>query len=154
MKNKLSEVGYAEDLIRSYVQFGCAEIHAMGLFYKSQAELENGIIDVTDGNILNAQLERCEQYKQDIENYATIRRRVMRKLMEMFDGNKDMWCQVKHLGIGAMCLFEAYEGSDNDIELLVMAYDANKEFVSAMTRFLGMEMTDCAACLSDMLKGE
>lgn len=153
MKNKMSEVGYAEDLIRSYVQFGCAEIHAMGLYYKTTAEMENGLIDVSDSEVLNAHLEKCEQYKEDIEKYASLRRRVMRKLFNIFDGNKDMWCQVKHLGIGAMCLFEAYEGSDNDVELLVMAYDANKEFVSAMTRFLGMEITDCAACLSDMLKG-
>lgn len=153
MKNKNSEVGYAEDLIRSYVQFGCAEIHAMGLYFKTQAELENGLVDVTDKDILNATLEKSEQYKEDINTYANIRRRTMRKLMELFDGNKDMWCQVKHLGIGAMCLFEAYEGSNDDVELLVMAYDANKAFVEAVTRFLGMELTDCAACLSDMLKG-
>lgn len=76
----------------------------------------------------------------------------MRKLFEMFDGDKDMWCQAKHLGIGAMCLFEAYEGSD-DPDLLAMAYEANKEFISAMSRFLGIEWTDCASCFSDYLKG-
>ena len=76
-----------------------------------------------------------------------------RKLFGMFDGDKDAWCLVKHLGIGAMTLFEAYEASDNDLELLNMAYDANKAFVLAMTRFLGVEISDCAACLSDSLKG-
>lgn len=149
----MSEVGYAEDLIRSMVQFGCAEIHAKGLYEKATAELDNGLVDVTDQEVLNGQLEKLNGYKEDIETYANLRRGIMRKLMSMFDGNKDMWCQIKHLGIGAMTLFEAYEGSDDDAELLLMAYEANQAFVSAVSRFLGIEWTDCAACLSDALKG-
>ena len=153
-KNNMSEVGYAEDLIRSYVQFGCAEIHAKGLYEKALAELDNGMVDITDPEILQAQIDKTESYREDINTYADMRRSIMRKLFEMFDGDKDMWCQVKHLGIGAMTLFEAYEGSEDDIELLQMAYEANKAFVKAMTRFLGVEMRDCAACLADSLKGE
>lgn len=151
--NKLSEVGYAEDLIRSYVQFGCAEIHAKTLYEKAQAELENGLVDVENPVTLQSQLDKCEAYRQDIDEYSGLRRSIMRKLFEMFDGDKDMWCQAKHLGIGAMTLFEAYQGSDNDPELLNMAYEANKAFVKAMSRFLGAELTDCAACMSDFLKG-
>ena len=47
-KNINSESGMAEDLIRSYIQFGCAEIHAKTLYEKTIAELNNGIIDVDD----------------------------------------------------------------------------------------------------------
>lgn len=152
--NANAEVGYSEDLIRSYVQFGCAEIHAMGLYYKATAELENGLVDVNDPDELQTQIAKADEYQADIEMYAGLRREIMRKLLNLFDGgNKDMWCQAKHLGIGAMTLFEAYEGSDNDLELLNMAYEANKAFVKAVSRFLGVELTDCAACLSDALKG-
>ena len=151
--NREAEVGYAEDLIRAYVQFGCAEIHAKGLYEKANAELENGLVDTTDGDVLTKQLEKLGQYKNDINNYANLRRSMMRKLFSLFEGDRDMWCQVKHLGIGAMCLFEAYEGSEDDGDLLNMAYEANREFVSAMSRFLGIEWTDCAACISDFLKG-
>lgn len=151
--NDMSTSGYAEDLIRAYVQFGCAEIHAKGLFEKANAELENGLVDTTDGDVLAKQLEKLGQYKNDINNYANLRRSMMRKLFSLFEGDRDMWCQVKHLGIGAMCLFEAYEGSEDDCDLLNMAYEANREFVSAMSRFLGIEWTDCAACISDFLKG-
>ena len=154
MVNEFSEVGFAEDLIRSYVQFGCSEIHAMNLYYKSVAEMENGLIDVEDTETLNAHIEKATGYQEDIETYANMRRGIMRKLMALFDeADKDMWCQAKHLGIGAMTLFEAYEGSNNDLELLNMAYEANKAFVRAVSRFLGVELTDCAACLSDALKG-
>ena len=56
--------------------------------------------------------EKIEQYQKDIEQYANLRRSIMRKLFAMFDGDKDMWCQAKHLGIGAITLFEAYEASE------------------------------------------
>lgn len=152
--NPNSEIGQAEDLIRSYVQFGCAEIHAMGLYYKATAEMENGLVDVSDPDKLNEHIEKADDYQEDIETYANLRRSVMRVLLGMFGGgNKDMWCQVKHLGIGAMTLFEAYEASDDDPELLNLAYDANKAFIKAISRFLDVEITDCAACLSDALKG-
>ena len=153
-KNLLSEVGQAEDMIRSLVQFGAAEIHAKGLYEKTQAELENGYIDVEDNEVLQKHLDKAEQYRLDIETYANLRRSVTRALFNMFEGDKDVWCLVKHLGIGAMTLFEAYEASDNDLELLNLAYEANKAFTLAMTRFLGVEISDCAACLSDSLKGE
>ena len=152
-RNELSEVGQAEDIIRAFVQFGAAEIHAMGLYYKTTAEMENGLIDVEDSEVLQKHLEKCEQYRNDIETYANLRRSTMRHLFEMFEGDRDTWCLVKHLGIGAMTVFEAYQASDNDLELLNIAYEANKAFVNAISRFLGIEITDCAACLSDSLKG-
>lgn len=154
MKNEASEIGIAEDMIRSYVQFGCAEIHAKGLYEKATAELDNGLIDVTNEEDLQIQLAKIDNYRADIETYANLRRSVMRKLFSMFEGNKEMWCQAKHLGIGAMTLFEAYEASDDDPELLLMAYEANKAFIRVMSRFLGTEITDCAACFADALKGE
>lgn len=152
-KNLNSESGYAEDMVRSLVQFGCAEAHAKTLHEKATAQLENGLVEVTDPDILQGQLEKIEQYKEDINTYANLRRGIMRKLFEMFDGDRDMWCQIKHLGVGAFTLYEAYVGSDDDVELLNMAYEANKAFVSALTRFLGAEISDCASCLSDYLKG-
>lgn len=152
-RNAMSESGIAEDLIRSYVQFGCAEIHAKGLHEKATAELENGLIDTTDPEILQKQLEKCDMYREDIDTYASLRRGIMRRLYEMFEGDKEMWCQAKHLGIGAMTLFEAYQASDDDPELLKLTMDANKAFVKAMSRFLGVEITDCAACFADSMKG-
>lgn len=155
MKNPMSEVGIAEDLIRSYIQFGCAEIHAKSLYEKTIAELNNGLIDVEDADARNAHLERAQMFRDDINAYASLRRDVMRKLLELFpNGDKSMWCQAKHLGIAMMTLFEAYQGSDDDVELLHMAYEANEAFTLAMSRFLGVEITSCSACFSDMLRGD
>ena len=152
--NRNSEVGQAEDMIRSYIQFGCAEIHAKSLYEKTIAELNNGLIDVEDSEAVAKHLERAEMFKDDINNYASLRRDVMRALLELFpNGDKSMWCQAKHLGIGMMTLFEAYQASDDDVALLHLAYEANEAFTNAMSRFLGVEITSCAACFADALKG-
>lgn len=154
MKNSLSESGIAEDLIRSYVQFGCAELHAKTLYEKTIAELNNGVVDVEDAEVVQKHLERAQMFRDDINSYAEMRRGIMRKLLDMFpSGDKSMWCQAKHLGMGMMTLFEAYQGSDDDAELLHMAYEANEAFTLAMSRFLGVEITSCASCFADALKG-
>lgn len=155
--NKSSEVGAGEDLLRAVVQMGAAEIHAMGLYFKATAEMENGLVDVDDPEVLQKQIEKAEQYREDIETYAVLRRQMTNALKDMVgteDANKDMWCMVKHLGLSMMQCFEAYENSNENLELLNLAYEANKAFTKAVTRFLGIEISDCSACLSDALKGE
>lgn len=156
-KNVNSEVGSAEDLLRAVVQMGAAEIHAMGLYFKTTAEMENGLVNIDDPEVLQKQIDKAEMYREDIETYATLRRQMTTALKDMVgteEANKDMWCMVKHLGLSMMQCFEAYENSDNNLELLNIAYEANKAFTKAVTRFLGIEISDCSACLSDALKGE
>lgn len=143
----------AEDMIRALTQFGCAEIHAKTLYEKAVAEMENGLIDVEKD--LDGHLKKVERIKEEIDTYADLRRKATLALYEMYEGgDRDYWCLVKHLAIGAMCAFEAYEGSNNDLELLDLANEANKAFVHAITVFIGAEVTDCAACLGDFLKAD
>ena len=155
MKNVHSSDAIGEDMIRAFVQMGCAEIHSKTLVEKASAELENGLIDVSDSDVLSEQLAKIDRFLNQMEKYATIRREIMVHLFEMFGakGDETMWCQVKHLGIGVMCLFEAYQASDHDAVLLDLWKDANKVFVEALSAFLGIEITDCASCFGDMLKG-
>lgn len=146
--------GTAEDLIRSFVQVGCAELHAKTLLEKANAELENGLIDIYDTTAVQKQTEKITYITEEIDNLAELRRSLMLRLFNMYDGDKSWWCMVKHLGIGAYTLFEAYQASDNDSELLDMALAANRRFISALTQFLGLEITECAACFADALKGK
>ena len=155
-KNVNSEVGSSEDLLRAVVQMGAAEIHAMGLYFKTTAEMENGLVNIDDPEVLQKQIDKAEMYREDIETYATLRRQMTTALKDLVgteEANKDMWCMVKHLGLSMMQCFEAYENSDNNLELLNLAYEANKAFTKAVTRFLGIEISSCSACLSDALKG-
>ena len=154
MRNKDSETGMAEDILRCIVQLGATEVHYQTLYNKSRAELENGLIDVADDDIRISQLDKIEYYRAEANDVANVRRQMMRKLFSMFDGNKDAWCLIKHLGVAMYTAFEAYQASDDDSELLDIYYDINKEFNKAVADFLGMEITDCAACLSDFLKGD
>lgn len=154
MENKHSSDGIAEDMIRSFVQIGCAEVHAKTLLEKYQAQLENGLIDVTNSEVVQAQLDKIDDTVQEISSLAQLRRGIMLRLFEQNDGDKDYWCEVKHLGIGAYTLFEAYQASDDDPTLLNLATEANKRFIKALTHFLGVPITECASCFSDMLKAK
>ena len=155
MKNVDSETGMAEDMLRAIVQLGATEMHYQTLYNKSVAQLENGLIEVEKDEVREKQLEKINRYREEINDIADVRRKMMRKLFSLFDGgNKDAWCLIKHLGVASMTAFEAYQASDDDAELLDLYYDINKEFNKAVTDFLGAEITDCAACVSDFLKGE
>lgn len=155
MKNSMSTSGMAEDMIRAFQQMSCAELHLITLYQKTLAELENGIIDVEDDTIRNAHIEKAEQYREDLINVTNVRRDMMRACFEMFDdGDKDVWCMVKHLGTSSACAWEVYQASDDDPTLLQIAIEASKLFTRFITQFLGMEITDCASCLSDYLKGD
>lgn len=153
MENKHSTDGIAEDIIRSFVQIASAEMHAKTLLEKRVSELENGFIDLeTD---LEQQLSKISELKIEINDLAELRRSDMLYLFDLYggQGDKEKWCTVKHLGIAMMTAFEAWQASDNDEALLTSALDKNKLFIKAVSQFLGVEVTECAACFADILKG-
>lgn len=149
MKNIQSD-GIAEDLIRAFVQVGCAENHAKTLLEKFDAELTL----LTDEEAIDKKIDEIQDITEEIDELAELRRSMMLKLFNMYDGSKDYWCMVKHMGIASMTAFEAYQASDDDTELLNMALEANKRFIKALSHFLGTEPTSCAACFADVLKAK
>lgn len=151
MKNKHSSDSIAEDLIRAFVQIGCAELHTKTLIEKNEAKLVNSEEDIKEMQKLN---ELLDDLNEQLDAQANLRRKLMLKLFEMFEGDKDYWCEVKHLGIGAYTLFECYQASNEDIELYTLALEANSIFINALSHFLGQEITSCASCFGDMLKAK
>ena len=149
MRNEHSSDGIAEDMIRSFVQFGAAELHLKTLIEKSEAKLRDGLTEDTDGEV-----EKLLEYQKQLNDVTELRRSTMLSLFNMYDGDKDAWCLVKHLGMGMITTFEAAQASDFAPELYEMWLKANGEFTKALSEFLGTEITDCAACFADMLKGE
>lgn len=146
--------GALEDMIRSFVQYGCAELHSKTLLEKYISQLENGLIDADDPEILNRHLQLIDSIKEMMNEQAELRRNAMQYLFDHSEnGNPDMWCLVKHLSIGAMTTFESYQATDDDPALMNLWLEANKSFLKALSLFLGYEITECAACFSDMVKG-
>jgi len=139
--------GASEDLIRAFVQFGCAEGHMKTVLEKLTSGLENGTIEGEDV------AAHITDVLDEIDAIAELRRGVMLHLLETYDGDKDYWCTVKHLGVGAYTLFEAYQAT-GDGKILDMAMGANKRFIKALTHFLKTEITECAACFSDIIKAK
>lgn len=155
MKNANSTSGIGEDVIRSFAQLGATEMHLKTLYEKTLAELENGIIDTEDAEAVKAHLEKLDSYRAELIGITQLRRQGMLILSKMYpDGDKDAWCLVKHLAIASECAFEAWQASDDDPMLMSYALDTNKAFTKAVTRFIGAEISDCSACLSDYLKAK
>lgn len=149
MENKHASNGIAEDLIRTFVQIASAELHTKTSIEKAVSEIENG----ADENF-GVLMDKVAALQADLLSYAELRREIMLNLYSMYGekGNKEMWCTVKHLGMAMYTAFEAYQASDNDPELFDFAMRANRMFIRAITEFLGVEVTECAACFSDILK--
>ena len=146
--------GIAEDLIRAFVQTGCAELHMKTLVEKYNAQLENGLIDLDDNGAVLRQTDKITAITEEMNNLAELRRSLMLRLFDMFDGDKDFWCLTKHLGIGSYTLFEAYQASEDDSELYTLALEANKRFIWSLSQFIGMDPVDCASCFADLLKAK
>ena len=154
-KNEHSSDGIAEDLIRAFVQIGCAENHAKTLLEKAQSELEEGIIDVEDRDVALTQVDKINRLTEETNRLADLRRKMMLKLKELYpDGDASYWCMVKHLGVGAYTAWEVYQASDDDADFFNLAMEANKAFIRSLSSFIGVEVVECAACFSDILKGE
>lgn len=145
--------GAAEDIIRAFVQAACSEGHYKTLIEKYSAELNNGLIDVEDQDVVNAHIEKLNDAMSELDAVAELRRSLMLYLMEAYGGDKDFWCLVKHLGTAQYNTFEAYQAT-GDAALLNVSLELNARFTKAITRFLGTEITDCAACLSDLIKAK
>ena len=154
MKNTMSSNGIAEEIIRSIVQMGASEMHLKTLYEKTMAEIDNGIIDVTDADTLQKHIAKANMYREDIITVAQLRRRLMLKLFDMFDGEQEVWCMIKHLGIANMQIFESWQASEDDPELLSLAMESDALLNKYISMFLGIEVTDCASCLADALKAK
>lgn len=151
MKNKNSTSGIAEDMIRSIVHIACDENHKKTLLEKRLSEIENGLFECD----IEEQLKKVEEMQNDLMTLTNIRRQDMLILYNMFDkqGDIEQWCSFKHLAVAMYCSFEAWQADENNEELLDSYIQKNKLFVKTTSKFLGIEITECAACLSDMLGG-
>lgn len=92
-KNKHSTSGLSEDLLRSFIQVGCAELHLKTLLEKRVSELENGMVKDED---ITKHLEIINDIESDMEELAQIRREEMIYIYNSFGakGDKEQWCMV------------------------------------------------------------
>lgn len=154
--NKHATDGMAEDLIRSFVQTAAYELHLKTLLEKRHSELENGKINVEDEEVVSNQIEQIEHTEKLLDEVAQIRRDDMLFLYSLYNasGDKERWCNVKHTAMMIITAFEAWQASDGNPELEMMYLNKNRLFIRELSAFLGVGITECAACFSDMLKGK
>lgn len=148
--------GMAEDLIRSMIQTAAYELHLKTLLEKRTSEMENGLIDVDDEAVLKKQFESIESTEESLIQAADMRREDMLLLYELYGakGDKERWCTVKHTAMMMITAFEAWQASDNSKEIQQNYLNKNKVFIKELAAFLGVEITQCAACFADLLKSK
>lgn len=155
-KNTHSTDGLAEDLIRSFVQLAVVEMHLKSLIEKSESKFDSGEIDVEDSDAVLEVMQDVVGLEEELTEVASLRRADMLYLYKLYEGkgDKTMWCMVKHYAIAMMTAFEVYQASEDDTEAYTAFIAKNKLFTKALSKFLGVGITECAACFADMLKGE
>lgn len=148
-ENKYSTEGMLEDLIRAMVQLACTELHEKTNLERLNADLELDKISYEEF------VKQEPELTDSLERITELRRVHQRLLYELSGENGDMkqWCKVKHMALAMYTTFEAYQASDNDGRLYDAYLKVNKLFIETMTKFLGMPVTDCASCFTDILKG-
>lgn len=160
MENVHSTDGIAEDLIRSFTQLAVTEMHCKTLLEKRFSELDNGLINIDDNETIKNHLSKIDDIHEMLSNLASARRSDMLMLYKMYgeNGDKEQWCLVKHLAISSMTAFECFQAVNNESEfygeLLENALNKNKMFINSLSKFIGVEITECASCFADILKAK
>lgn len=148
---KQTSIGEAEELINTLLNAVAAEYHAR-ITYEKYWSLINvkGIPDVQE------ELETRDKMhfqKQLLEKITTYRRNVMTSLYEVGDeGNKDLWCTLKHLAEVMETSFEVWQTDLSDARKEDMYHDSVELFNLAVSEFLGFVPVTCSACLADAME--
>jgi len=143
--------GVAEDLIRGLQNLVALEAHYLTDLLKYQSQIDQNLVD---GDEIMSTIESIEFSQEMLTNITMLRRAEMKRLKSMFkdeEGDDSYWCSVKHLLGVTMFLTEVWQGTNDDDDFDAMV-KANELLIYTMTKFLGVEITSCAACFSDMLK--
>ena len=148
--NKDTSTGVAEDLLRGLMHLAALEMH-----FKTDIEKLTGELELGDYDDLSELTNKITQSRDTLVEITNLRRADMLYLYDMFDGqgDKSYWCIVKHLLFVAISSFEIWQatGSNEDFNGFLRANELLNTYVAM---FIGVEVTDCASCFSDILKAE
>ena len=148
--NKHTSSGVSEDIIRSIKELVALEEHLVTLVLKYNSKITHNLTDDVSIELINVK-ETCVELK----TITDLRRSQMLRLKEMYADTVDdnYWCNVKHLSAVAKLSVEQYQATGNTDDFHYMAH-VHELLISTITKFLGVEVTSCQSCFSDILKAE
>ena len=144
---------YLLDLALSIAQDCADEWHSRDYIQGLESELES--VDEKEMPALHEKLKKqIEEEKEEWLDGVKLRRRKMDVLgiqSPNYDYHKR--CTLKHRATAYVEAVETYQASPQDINYVVLV-KSEKRFFRALSKFMGMEITDCGRCLSDQLNVE
>jgi len=153
---KNTSEGAGEDLLRTIVSLVSVEAHSKTIIEHYSSQLREW--ELTDEEV-NENVSKLITEQDFMDGVATQRRELMKLLMKMFgdQGDKRKWCTVKHLAQAQYTIYEVYQAlSDGEVRSEVFNHwqEINAQFIEAVSALIGVEITSCASCFTDIMKGE
>jgi len=150
MKNTRSSVGVIEDMLCGLMHDVATENHLrIKLNYlnrEMRLKSEAGE-DVSDLN------EDFYNTQTSLELTTELRRSRMRLIQDTVGETDDkMWCTIKHQSLSLQTAFEQWQDNFEDYGRYEFYLKAQELYTRCVSAWLGFEVQECAACLSDMLK--
>ena len=148
--NKHTSSGVSEDILRSVKELVALEEHLVTIVLKHNSKITH---DLTED--VNSELAKVKDACSELKTVTNLRRSQMLRLKEMYADtiNEDYWCNVKHMAGVAKLSVEQYQATGTNDDFHYMS-DVHELFISTVTKFLGVEVTSCQSCFSDILKAE
>lgn len=159
--NKNSSVGKVEDMLTQIKNQIAIEYHLNILVKKYEDQIafwyaggDTSALSDTEITELNATEDKVMQTEVLLRTATDTRRNAMKALLELAndDGNKDLWCTLKHVLVAEITAFEVWQVDLNDVHAKQRFLDVERLTNQVVALFLGYEITPCSACLADQLE--
>lgn len=159
--NKDSSVGITEDLLTNIMHLCASEYHLNILIRKYEDQItfwyNDGMPEFQSAEDLDNIVINEGIIKDCVETLSniTVQRRNAMKLLKSQaneNGNKDMWCLLKHMLTATVTAFEVWQVNLLDEHTKRIFIDQSRATNQVIAMFLGYEVTPCSACLTDQMK--
>ena len=152
--NKNSSSGVAEDALRAIREARALENHQFTLMMELDSKWKDSLnADELDTDALERVMEDVRESVEDMLKISQIRRKRMKYATDIFNnkGDEKKWCSIKHVLGLIESTFEIWQ-ADPTPENFEDLVDVNELTIKFITKWLGVEITSCAACFGDILK--
>lgn len=89
-----------------------------------------------------------------IKECNNIRRKLMDKIKDEFNGNMHYWCSLKHAIEMRQYSTEIMYANMDDVDVVTIQSEASKIMYSVLSKFINQDTTTCGRCFNDLLLSE
>lgn len=96
--------------------------------------------------------EDAEFCSEQISRYTKVRRDVMEKIRQSFDGNMHYWCSLKHAIESRQYATEVLYAEPENMDLMKIQQECSNWMYAILSKFIWQEITTCWRCFHDAIQ--